>query len=102
SHLAGFWEFPGGKPRPGETPEQALAREIREELGALVVVGDLIETVDWTYPDKRLRLHFYRCVIQGEPRPLEGQEIAWVAPGDLRRYEFPPADARLIERLSRG
>jgi len=65
-------------------------------------VGELFETVDWSYPDKRVRLLFYRCAIEGEPRPLEGQEMAWVAPGDLGRYPFPPADATLIARLSRG
>ena len=102
SHLAGLWEFPGGKRQAGETPEQALRREISEELGAAVTVGELFETVDWTYPDKRVRLLFYRCAIEGEPRPLEGQEMAWVAPDDLGGYPFPPADAALIGRLSRG
>ncbi len=102
SHLAGLWEFPGGKRQAGETPEQALRREIGEELGAAVTVGKLFETVDWTYPDKCVRLLFYRCAIEGEPRPLEGQEMAWVAPDDLGGYPFPPADATLIRRLSRG
>ena len=88
--------------RARETPEEALQREIAEELGAAVTVGELFETVDWSYPDKRVRLLFYRCAIEGEPRPLEGQEMAWVAPGDLGRYPFPPADATLIARLSRG
>ncbi len=101
-HLAGLWEFPGGKPKPGETPQQALRREIAEELGAAVTVGELLETVEWAYPDKRVRLSFYRCAIVGEPRPLEGQEIAWVMPAELDRYQFPPADASLIGRLSRG
>ncbi len=102
SHLAGLWEFPGGKPKPGETPQEALRREITEELGAAVTVGELLETVEWAYPDKRVRLSFYRCAIEGEPRPLEGQEIAWVMPAELDRYQFPPADASLIGRLSRG
>ena len=99
SHLAGLWEFPGGKPEPGETFADALRREIREELGALASVGERISTVEWEYPDKRVRLSFFRCGIHGEPRPLEGQEMAWVTPADLARYEFPPADARLIEQL---
>ncbi len=102
SHLAGLWEFPGGKRQAGETPEQALQREIAEELGAAVTVGEMFETVEWSYPDNRVRLLFYRCAIDGEPRPLEGQEMAWVAPADLGRYPFPPADATLIARLSRG
>ena len=102
AHQGGLWEFPGGKPKAGETPEAALRREIREELGTAITVGEPIETVEWAYPDKRVRLSFYRCAVEGEPRPLEGQEIVWVAPGELHRYDFPAADAALIERLSRG
>jgi mutator protein MutT len=102
AHLGGLWEFPGGKPEPGESLEAALRREIEEELAASATVGERIETIDWCYPDKRVRLHFFRCGLRGEPRALEGQEMAWVSPHDLRRYEFPAADAALIERLSRG
>jgi mutator protein MutT len=102
THLSGLWEFPGGKPEPGEALEDALRREIREELDTVVRVGERIETVDWQYPDKRVSLAFFRCGIEGEPRPLEGQEMAWVSPADLARYEFPAADRMLIERLSRG
>ena len=91
-----------GKQHPGESPQAALEREIREELGAAVTVGPLLECVDWTYPEKRVRLSFFRCAIEGEPRPLEGQELAWVWPADLGRYDFPPADATLLARLSRG
>lgn len=100
-HLAGLWEFPGGKQKPGESPTAALEREILEELGARVTVGALLEQVDWTYPEKRVRLSFFRCTIEGEPRPLEGQDIIWVRPGDLGRYQFPPADATLLAQLSR-
>jgi 8-oxo-dGTP diphosphatase len=101
-HLSGLWEFPGGKPEPGETLEDALRREIKEELGADVHPGERIETIDWEYPDKRVSLVFFRCSIRGQPRPLEGQEMAWVTRADLARYEFPPADTALIERLSLG
>lgn len=102
THLSGLWEFPGGKPEPGEALEDALRREIREELDVAVSVGERIETVDWQYPAKRVCLVFFRCGLEGEPQPLEGQEMAWVTPADLARYEFPAADAVLIERLSRG
>ena len=101
THLSGLWEFPGGKPEPGEALEDALRREISEELDARVSVKERLETVDWQYPDKRVSLVFFRCGVEGEPRPLEGQEMAWVSPADLRRYEFPAADLVLIERLSR-
>ena len=101
-HLGGLWAFPGGKQKANESPEAALAREIAEELGARVTVGPLLERVDWIYLEKRVRLSFFRCAIEGEARPLEGQELAWVRPADLRRYEFPPADATLLDRLSRG
>jgi 8-oxo-dGTP diphosphatase len=99
SHLEGLWEFPGGKPHPGESQADALRREIEEELGVSISVGEPIETVEWTYPDKRVRLVFFRCALEGEPRPLEGQEMAWVTPAELGRYQFPPADAQLLTRL---
>lgn len=102
THLAGLWEFPGGKPAPGESPEEALVREIREELGARATVGGVLETVDWTYPDKRVRIVFFRCGLEGEPRPLEGQEMRWVAPDDLTALEFPAADSTLVARLAGG
>ncbi len=101
SHLGGFWEFPGGKRQAGETPEAALVREIREELDAAVTVGELLEVVEWAYPEKTVKLRFFRCALQGEPGAAEGQELRWVAPGDLGRYEFPPADAGLVARLRR-
>jgi 8-oxo-dGTP diphosphatase len=99
SHLEGYWEFPGGKPHPGETHAEALRREIAEELDVAATVGDRLHSVDWTYPDRRVRLTFYQCTVEGEPRPLEGQEMAWVAPADLGRYAFPPADAQVLRRL---
>ncbi len=101
THLAGLWEFPGGKLLPGENPVDGIRRELREELGVDAVVGDLIQTVDWTYPEKSVRLLFFRCSIAGEPAPLQSQEMRWVAAADLPTYSFPEADATLITRLSR-
>ena len=101
SHLAGLWEFPGGKAIPGETDREALARELREELGVAATVGEPLEVVEWLYPDKHVRIAFFRCVIEGDPSPLEGQEMAWATPAELDRYEFPPADAVLLDRLRR-
>jgi 8-oxo-dGTP diphosphatase len=101
AHLEGFWEFPGGKPEPGETAREALIREVREELGAAFSPGERLAEVDWDYPDKRVRITFFRGAITGEPRPLEGQQMEWVTPAELDRYEFPPADAALLERLRR-
>jgi 8-oxo-dGTP diphosphatase len=102
AHLGGLWEFPGGKVEAGESLEEALQREIREELGLDISVEAAIDSVAWQYPDKRVSIVFFRCVARGEPRPLEGQEMMWVAASDLGSYEFPPADAELIARLSRG
>lgn len=102
SHLGGLWEFPGGKRQAGEAAEAALVREIREELDAAVTVGELLDDVEWAYPEKTVRLRFFRCSLDGEPRAAEGQEIAWVAPAELGRYEFPPADGGLVARLRRG
>ena len=101
THLAGLWEFPGGKILPGEKPEDALRRESKEELGVEATVGELIETVDWTYPEKTVRILFFRCAVQGEPCPQERQEMLWVEAAELPAYRFPAADLGLVERLAR-
>jgi 8-oxo-dGTP diphosphatase len=101
SHLAGLWEFPGGKLETGESPEAALRRELTEELGATFSVGKLAETVRWEYPDRTVVLHFYDCRAEsGVIEPREGQGMEWVEPAHLGAYEFPPADRTLIERLA--
>ena len=100
SHLAGLWEFPGGKLEAGETPERGLRRELEEELTALFEVGALVETIHWEYPDRTIILRFYSCRhVAGPITAREAQAMAWVAPNDLPTYDFPPADAALIQRL---
>ncbi len=100
SHLAGLWEFPGGKREPDESFEACLQRELREELGIEVVVETLLEALTHDYPEKRVHLKFYRCDWrEHEPRALGCAAWAWVRKEDLSQYEFPAADARLLERL---
>jgi mutator protein MutT len=99
-HLAGLWEFPGGKVEDGESLRSALQREIREELGVDVRVDDEFFTVEHEYPTKSVRLHFFNCtILQGEPRPLDVADLQWVEPAALPDFEFPPADLELIRKL---
>ena len=100
SDLAGLWEFPGGKREPGETPEQALVRELQEELDITVEVGPALMQVPQQYPGKRLRLDVRRVTAwQGKPRGHEGQALAWVSPDKLARYSMPPADLPVVAAL---
>ena len=103
AHLGGLWEFPGGKREPNETFEQCLARELREELGIEVQVGELLESLTHAYPEKTVVLKFFRCELkQHEPRPLGCLDLKWITAAELRDYEFPPADARLLDKLERS
>jgi len=100
SHLAGMWEFPGGKREPGELLEGALRRELTEELSACFAVGEKVETVRWDYPERTVVIHFYRCRLEsGTIEPRESQAMEWVAPERLKKFDFPPADRELIARL---
>ena len=100
THLAGLWEFPGGKLAPGEDWETCLRRELMEELGIQVRVGALFEEITHNYPAKTVRLRFFICTRwSGEPRPIECAALQWITRAQLGEFEFPPADERLIERL---
>jgi mutator protein MutT len=102
THLAGLWEFPGGKREPAETFEQCLVREIREELGVTIGVGRLFESVSHVYPEKSVLLKFYICtLITGVPQPLECAQLVWAGRDELGSYQFPAADARLLEKLQK-
>jgi 8-oxo-dGTP diphosphatase len=98
-HLAGMWEFPGGKVGSGESHAAALRREIVEELDTDVAVRDLVFETTHAYPDRTVTLFFYRCELLGMPKPMIGQEMEWVARNDLSSLLFPPADVELIRML---
>ena len=94
------WEFVGGKIEPGETPEQALARECREELGIEVQVGGLFMEVTHDYPDKTVHLRLYEStILSGEPQKIELSDLRWVTPAELTDVPFCEADVVILERL---
>ena len=100
THLEGLWEFPGGKIEPGESLEACLVRELAEELGvASRVLGQRWSTTH-DYPAKRVELHFFDCEIDGEPKPLLGQELRWVDASELAALPLPEADAGLVALLT--
>jgi 8-oxo-dGTP diphosphatase len=99
THLSGHWEFPGGKVHHSETHVEALRREIFEELDAVAEVGELVHTVTHSYPEKTVELFFYRCDLQGEAKPMLGQEMRWVDRTELAALPFPEADRDLIAQL---
>ena len=101
THLEGMWEFPGGKVDAGEGHEEALHREIREELDASVDIHDRLLTTTHHYPERSVALHFYRCTLTSAARAMLGQEMRWVTRAELGTLSFPAADRELIELLRR-
>ena len=99
--LSGLWEFPGGKVELGETPEDALVRELREELGIDATVGAPVACVPLETPGRRLMLDVRDVAFTGQPRGLEGQALAWVPLRKLADYPMPPADLPVVEALLR-
>ena len=102
THLAGHWEFPGGKRQPTETLEACLIREIKEELDAEIDVGVEILATTHEYPERTVELRFFRCELKSDPRPVLGQALRWVPRSDLASFPLPPADNELVRRLIAG
>jgi mutator protein MutT len=100
THLAGYWEFPGGKALDGEALEEALRREIREELNT--GIGGLTEIFQTrhAYADRTIELHFFRGTLAGPPEPVLGQELRWIARAEFQALPFPPADSELLAELT--
>ena len=96
-----WWEFPGGKMEAGETPQQALHREIHEELDAEIEIGPLLRTIDYDYPDFHLTMHCFRCTLATDRLTLLEHEAAkWLAPSELHSVRWLPADEQIIDILS--
>lgn len=98
----GYWEFPGGKIEVNETPQQALAREIREELNAKIRVGDLLETIEYDYPSFHLSMDCFWCiVVDGEIILKEAEDAKWLKKKELYSVNWLPADIKLITKIEK-
>jgi 8-oxo-dGTP diphosphatase len=98
--MGGLWEFPGGKVEPGETVEDCIQREIQEELGIEVEVGDCLITIDHTYTHLRVTLTVHHCrYLAGVPQPIECDEVRWVGMDELENFDFPEANTQIIAAL---
>ena len=97
-----LWEFVGGKTEPGESMEQALVRECREELDILVSVGDMFTQVIHEYPDILIRLTLFHCTIaEGTPKLLEHMDLKWITPNEIPLYDFCPADTDILKLIQK-
>jgi 8-oxo-dGTP diphosphatase len=98
--MPGFWEFPGGKVEPGEDPKAALMREIQEELGCLIEVGDFITDEPYEYPGVTIRLlTYYASIVHGQPKAKEHEKLLWLPKRELRTLHWAPADFPTIARI---
>ncbi len=101
-HLGGYWEFPGGKVDPGESPQTALIRELAEELAVRVEVGRPMAPVLWNYGDKRIRLLAFHCrIVSGEAQALEHEEIRWCRPEKFGELRWAEADIPILGEILR-
>ena len=95
-----LWEFVGGKVEQGETKEQALIRECKEELNVLISVGDAFMDVIHEYPDLTVYLTLFDAtIVEGEPQKLEHNDILWITPSEIQNYEFCPADEEILKAI---